>query len=727
VHFAEGFLFINKGEVAFNAERLDVGGDVFLCKGSWGKDKEVEEEGFRSEGEVKLVGAKIYGTLECRGGIFANPNSLEPALNATGLEVVGNMLLHYGFEAYGMVSLVGATIRGNLECDQGLFINKGEVAFNAERLNVDGDVFLCKGSWGRDKGVEEEGFRSEGEVKLVGAKICGTLECRGGIFSNSNSLEPALNAKSLDVGGNILLHNGFKAQGMVSLVGATIAGNLECKKGEFTNKGKVALDVERSKIGGDVFLCEESWGEGENLPVKGFTAEGEVKLVRAVIKGDLNCIGGKFCNSKEGDTKESDQKAKCALRANGLNIKGSVFLSEGSRVNGKVDLVGATIGGNLECNSGEFMNRGDVALDAERVKVGGDVLLCDGCWHRKKPISARRFKAMGKIKLIGATIGGTVKCKGASFVSKERKSISCEVSLYGATINRDLVWTNIVSPEQAKLDLRFAKVVKLSDDEDSWPDPGNLLLDGLVYDEIDFDGPQSTQPPVTRLSSLGFWGVLVTLWKQLVVLLRGDTKEEYRIEWLRLQGNEFHHQPYEQLVTILRRNGRDNDARTVLIAKAWDRARLTHMPFFSRYWHWFLGKTIGYGYRPWRALKISIVIVALGAVIFSIGREKEIVKPTKVVEYVSAADTKDEIVAHQDYPEFNALVYSLDLFVPLVDLRQAAYWLPGAKPDERPDESEKFRMPIDVRLLRVYMWIHIIAGWILTTLLFAGLSGLVKR
>ena len=106
-----------------------------------------------------LIRTKICGTLMCSGGIFSNPNSLEPALNATGLEVSGNVLLHNGFKAEGEVSLVGATIRGNFECNQGLFINKGSVAINGERLNVDGDVFLCQGSWGRDEGVQKEGFR----------------------------------------------------------------------------------------------------------------------------------------------------------------------------------------------------------------------------------------------------------------------------------------------------------------------------------------------------------------------------------------------------------------------------------------------------------------------------------------------------------------------------------------------------------------------------------------
>ena len=60
-------------------------------------------------------------------------------------------------------------------------------------------------------------------------------------------------------------------------------------------------------------------------------------------------------------------------------------------------------------------------------------------------------------------------------------------------------------------------------------------------------------------------------------------------------------------------------------------------------------------------------------------------------------------------PTFNAFVYSLDTFVPLVDLHQAKYRLPTGPG------------------LRLYLWIHISSGWVLTTLLVVGLTGLVRR
>ena len=53
-------------------------------------------------------------------------------------------------------------------------------------------------------------------------------------------------------------------------------------------------------------------------------------------------------------------------------------------------------------------------------------------------------------------------------------------------------------------------------------------------------------------------------------------------------------------------------------------------------------------------------------------------------------------------------MYSLDAFVPLIDFHQAKLWLP--KPG----------------WLRGYLWLHTSAGWTLTTLLVAGLTGLVR-
>ncbi len=112
-----------------------------------------------------------------------------------------------------------------------------------------------------------------------------------------------------------------------------------------------------------------------------------------------------------------------------------------------------------------------------------------------------------------------------------------------------------------------------------------------------------------------------------------------------------------------------------------------------RVWHQVLGLTIGYGYRPWQALLWILGFIVLGWFLFWIGSQQGLL-----------AETKEGMV-----PTFNALVYSLDTFVPLVDLHQAKYRLPTGPG------------------LRLYLWIHISSGWLLTTLLVVGLTGLVRK
>ncbi len=683
-------------------------------------------DGFHAAGTVRLAGATVNGPLDCTGAALIQPGHY--ALEADDVDVRGPVLLANGFVGEGMVSLVGARIRGNLECNQGAFWNPGKVALNAERLCVAGDVFLCTGSWGRAQGVQAEGFRAAGEVKLTCAKIGGTLECRGGRFVNPKGT--ALQAPGLEIKGNVLFHHGFRAAGMVRLIGATIGGNLECNQGEFINEGGIALDADRLNVGGDVFLCTGSWGGGEGLPATGFRAAGEVKLVRAKIGGSLDCTGGRFVNP-----------GMVALHAAGLRVEGNILLSAGFMAEGEVDLLGAALGGNLEAQGGEFRHHGHVALNAERLNAGGDVFLCEA-WEADDTGHMRPFRAVGEVKLVGARINGSVSFRGASFANEEAGSAGAHVRLFGATVGRIFFWTDIVSPEGVRLlDLGFARMAELV--VSSWPEQGTLRLGGLVYDHFNCKPGESARSCcycdepgwVSRLRLLATRRTRFTpSWR---IGDRGDDERKAvkrQIQWLQRQGGPFHHQPYEQLAAVLRRDGRESDARTVLVAKAKRQARQTHMTFPARCWHGFLGLVIGYGYHPWRALGISFGLVLLGAALFGWGYRSGAIAATREMESVFIVDAKsaddggrEPRVFRRYYPQFSALMYSLDVFIPLLDLHQAKYWLPNAQPMERNPDSGTRDPPAAGRLLRAYMWFHIGAGWVLTTLLFAGLTGLVRH
>jgi hypothetical protein len=167
------------------------------------------------------------------------------------------------------------------------------------RLKVDSFVYLNRG------------FKAEGVVSLTGATIGGDFSCSGGQFVNKG--DTALYADGINIKGSIYLRRGFKAEGEVNLVGATIGGQLDCSKGQFINKGAIALSAISANFRSSVILRE------------GFKAEGEVNLVDAEINGYFIW---KDVNSPEGMTLDLRSASISTLYddANSWPGKGKLFL-----------------------------------------------------------------------------------------------------------------------------------------------------------------------------------------------------------------------------------------------------------------------------------------------------------------------------------------------------------------------------------------------------------------
>jgi len=327
------------------------------------------------------------------------------SLLADSIRVKGSVFLYNGFRAEGEVRLRGAQVGGTLNCQKSVFTNPSKCALNAERMSVNGSVFL------------RNGFRAEGEVRLQGAQIASNLECDNAVFTNPSQV--ALYADGINVKGSVFLRNGFRAEGEVRLLGAQISSTLDCENGVFTNPSEVALHADRINVNGSVFLRN------------GFRAEGEVRLLGAQISSNLECDNAVFANPSQ-----------VALYADGINVKGSVFLRNGFRAEGEVRLLDAQISGNLECDNAVFTNPSQVALYADGINVKGSIFLRKG------------FCAEGKIQLLAAHV------------------------------EADLHWWGTANPDQAWANLRSASVRTLVDDIGSWPPAGRLVLEGFTYVHI---------------------------------------------------------------------------------------------------------------------------------------------------------------------------------------------------------------------------------------------------
>jgi hypothetical protein len=195
-------------------------------------------------------------------------------------------------------------------------------------------------------------------------------------------------------------------------------------------------------------------------------------------------------------------------------------------------------------------------------------------------------------------------------------------------------------------------------------------------------------------------------------------------------GRRYITQPYTQLASVYRAIGQDEQANAVLVARAERLGELA--PPFSAHglWYGYLGRLIGYGYEPFRAIKIGLVIIAVGAVVFTLGARRNLMAETKLAEQVLSSEGQPGLVS-STYPRFNALVYSLDVFLPFVDLNQVCYWIPGEKPS-KPRKSRNCLMhigPYSLKwsaVLHGYLWFQTLAGWTLCTLLAAAVTGIVQ-
>lgn len=430
--------------------------------------------------------------------------------------------------------------------------------------------------------------------------------------------------------------------------------------------------------------------EGSLYLRNGFKAEAGVNIVDATIDKDVDCGDGQFIG--KGVTP--------ALNAERTKVNGNLYLAGDFQAKGVVYLLGAQIDGYLYCDGGHFVSEGETpALYANGVEVKRGVFLRKG------------FSAQGGVTLVGAKIDGYLDCDGGQFISKgETPALNAEsakidggvycragfaaegeVKFLAAYVGRDFQWSDVKSPEKSTLDLRYSKVGTLLNSENSWPTQGRLRVDGFVYDQFDD-------------------GVLP------------DAKVQ--LGWLQLQPQgRFVSQPFEQLAAVLRRMGLEEDARIVMIAKNEEHARYLH---WRPEWLWYglLGKLIGYGYRSWRAFVISIAVIGIGWWLFWRGYRRGLVTPTGDVAYTVKEDGVHP--ASEDYPKFNAFVYSLETFVPLVKLGLGEHWTPNGSRSTQAIKGRLRLPPTTGGWLRGYLWFHIIAGWLLTTLWVGGLTGLVK-
>jgi hypothetical protein len=388
----------------------------------------------------------------------------------------------------------------------------------------------------------------------------------------------------------------------------------------------------------------------------------------------------------------------CGTRVRHLSLRGSTFpglSASHASVDGDLCMVGCTssdavrlsgahIAGSLLLD-GAHLGSSGVVFDGSMLDIGGDIVAHDG------------FTCEGEFRLLNATVSGAMRFEGAHLrnpggVALDARSLTVgtlanccdgfradgEVTFVYARIQdqlclEDATLSNAggnalscfhldtnrlklapVRSSDCVIDLRHARVDWLHDDSSRWP--AVLRMDGLRYERL-FDA---------RLADVG-------------------TASD-RLRWLRLDPDRYMPQVYEELAAMYRRLGRDIDARTVLLER--ERWRRNQFPPLSKAWGYIQDATVGYGYRPLRATSWLIAVLILGTVFFAT------LKPTAVTT--------------RDAPDFNPLVYTLDLLLPVVDFGQERAFNPYGP-------------------LAWVAYALVATGWLLVTTITAGRARTLRR
>jgi hypothetical protein len=580
-----------------------------------------------------------------------------PGLGAEALQVRFDLDLR-GTEAVGAIVLTGARIGGRLNCDGAAFVNEGQWTIVADGAEIGGNVLLS------------DGFSSRGAVVLLAAKLGGNLVCDRATLSNEGGW--ALLASGAEIRGGAAFRNGFSARGGIDLSQAKVGGALECTGATLASANEWALVAEAAEVGGTAILRD------------GFSAEGGVLLHGAKVKGNLELDGARLVRLA----------GEPALVAEGAEIGGSVLLRNGFTAVGGVVLHGARLGGNLECDGGMLVSTDEPALRADSAEIGGSVMLRNG------------FTARGWVVLLGATIDGNLECDGATIVNDGGRALTAEGLAIGGN-----VYLRQGFDATGEVRLFGARVGgNLECDQASFANPGGWALDAngadlagaLIFTRTTVRGGLNLfRMGCTTLiddlgpdSELGSWAGPEPLRLEGFRYDRfgGDAAgwdSEARFSWLE-RTQSFDPGAWQRLRDVYRAQGRDADARRTAIATENDRLKRGDLSPLRWAGRWILRITIGHGYRSWLALVWAVAIVVPFALL---------VWQAPAGTFVPAASGAGQS------PQ--PLVYSLDTFLPIVDLGEADQWTATGG-------------------LRWAAWTVILLGWALSTIFVAGFTRIVR-
>jgi len=406
-----------------------------------------------------------------------------------------------------------------------------------------------------------------------------------------------------------------------------------------------------------------------------------------------------------------------------FNMPGKPISITGAIIDGPIDLRG------LEINS-------DVVL--EHCRFEDKIDLAGSHFHKALRLNQSTFNGM--LVLDDARIEGPFEAKGAHFINGAYfKEIRCNSGVSFKPVREPPTendqrtrFDDEVCLDDARIELNFEAQFaqfKAATEISGAKFASNLLLDDATFSgSVWFDGSSVfnnfsveritvTGSVQMRSASFGVLNVSGMRWPTSAdkINISGMTygqvyagKQDVDTwHYLKSRFASFPYSVdnYEHLAEFFLKQGRPELADDVFIEqKAQERKQVFWRGIVSpesamsqiesaiRWtWSWVLDVLVGYGRHPWQAIGPCAIVIFIGCKVF----RREVMEPQKPMD------------SSRGYSPF---WYSLNLFLPVVDLQSKGVWKP----------KQEFTFA------RNYLRVHVLLGWILVPIIVAALSGIIK-
>jgi hypothetical protein len=389
-----------------------------------------------------------------------------------------------------------------------------------------------------------------------------------------------------------------------------------------------------------------------------FSASGTLRLDGARIDGDVSLEGALL-----------DGRGDAALHAHSMHVGGNVVLNPvfGYRceANGEVALVASQIRGDLSCDAARLSNPSGRALHCEDLKV-------ESVWLTAQSSIDVPFEASGRLNFLSATVGGSFFLMGARLSpGPDYRGMLGIGGPVAANLQQTRISNALVLSNNGALEPGTPAVPP---SQKAAPVAGWFLLSGAEVRTI-IDNTETGWPGTGYLDLEG------TSYERIRNVDDGDLVRK-RIAWLHRQypggksdASNFRPQPYEALSRALRASGLTQEADAIAVDKIRMRLAARVDGPLARVFPSLLMLVSHHGYSSRRALIAFTVFVLLGAAMYTAALWG-FQQPFLPVEAAAEATRYvlpfglGHVDAARGCPGLDVLQYALDLALPVIELGQ---------------------------------------------------------